>query len=45
LNKKLPAGVRSIVEKQYCGIERDHLTVRTLRDNSRKAELPLAGLV
>jgi uncharacterized protein (TIGR02284 family) len=45
LGKDLPAALRSIVEKQYRQIEQTHQKIRTLRDKSRRAEIPLAGLV
>ncbi|MGA2717285.1 MAG: PA2169 family four-helix-bundle protein [Bryobacteraceae bacterium] len=45
LSEDLPADLRGVVEMQYRVIERTHGSVRSLRDSSRKAELPMAGLV
>lgn len=35
LDKGLPADVRSVVERQYEGVKRNHAQVRTLRDQAR----------
>jgi uncharacterized protein (TIGR02284 family) len=37
LDKSLPPDVRAIVERQYEGVKRNHLQVRTLRDQARAA--------
>lgn len=37
LDKRLPSEVRSIVERQYEGVKRNHAQVRALRDQSRLA--------
>lgn len=37
LDKELPADVRTVVERQYEGVKRNHLKVRTLRDSARVA--------
>jgi uncharacterized protein (TIGR02284 family) len=37
LEEALPPDVRSIVERQYEGVKRNHLQVRTLRDQARAA--------
>ena len=38
LEDALPPHVRSIVERQYEGVKRNHLQVRTLRDEARSAK-------
>lgn len=38
LEEALPPHVRSIVERQYEGVKRNHLQVRTLRDEARAAK-------
>jgi uncharacterized protein (TIGR02284 family) len=45
LRKELPGQLRLVVERQYFEMERTHQSVRSLRDSSRKAEVPMAGLV
>jgi uncharacterized protein (TIGR02284 family) len=45
LRKELPGQLRLVVERQYLEMERTHQSVRSLRDSSRKAEVPMAGLV
>jgi uncharacterized protein (TIGR02284 family) len=45
LSKDLPGNLRVTLEKQYVEIEQTHQSVRALRDSSREAELPMAGLV
>jgi uncharacterized protein (TIGR02284 family) len=45
LRKELPGELRLVVERQYLELERTHQSVRSLRDSSRKAEVPMAGLV
>jgi len=45
LGKDLPEDLWKIVEKQYREIERTHQMVRDLRDKSRTAEIPMAGLM
>ena len=45
LSEEPPTGLRGVVEKQYRVIESTHESVRSLRDSSRKAELPMVGLV
>ena len=37
LDKGLPPDVRAVVERQYEGVKRNHLQVRTLRDQARAA--------
>ena len=37
LDKSLPPDVRAVVERQYEGVKRNHLQVRTLRDQARAA--------
>jgi len=37
LDEELPADVRSIVERQYEGVKRNHAQVRLLRDRARTA--------
>lgn len=37
LEQNLPADVRAIVERQYEGVKRNHVQVRTLRDQARAA--------
>ena len=37
LDEALPPDVRAIVERQYEGVKRNHLQVRTLRDQARAA--------
>ncbi|MEO6276501.1 PA2169 family four-helix-bundle protein [Roseateles sp.] len=37
LDKALPYDVRAVVERQYEGVKRNHLQVRTLRDAARAA--------
>jgi uncharacterized protein (TIGR02284 family) len=37
LEKQLPTDVRSTVERQYEGVKRNHVQVRTLRDRARAA--------
>jgi len=37
LEKALPPDVRSVVERQFEGVKRNHLQVRTLRDQARAA--------
>lgn len=45
LTKDLPSDLRGVVEEQYRIIERTHQSVRSLRDSSRRAEIPMAGLM
>ena len=45
LSTNLPGDLRLLVEKQYTVIEQTHQSIRALRDKSRNAELPMAGLV
>ena len=45
LRRELSGDLRLVVERQYLEIERTHQSVRSLRDSSRKAEIPMAGLV
>jgi uncharacterized protein (TIGR02284 family) len=35
LSKELPTNVRSIVEKQFAGVQRNHDQVKALRDMAR----------
>jgi uncharacterized protein (TIGR02284 family) len=37
LNKTLPPGVRSVIERQYQGVKRNHDQVRALRSQARAA--------
>lgn len=37
LDQNLPPDVRAVVERQYEGVKRNHLQVRTLRDRARAA--------
>jgi uncharacterized protein (TIGR02284 family) len=37
LDQSLPPDVRAVVERQYEGVKRNHLQVRTLRDQARAA--------
>jgi uncharacterized protein (TIGR02284 family) len=45
LRKELPGELRIVVGRQFLEIDRTHQSVRSLRDSSRKAEIPMAGLV
>lgn len=38
LDESLPADVRSVVERQYEGVKRNHAEVRMLRDRARTAD-------
>ena len=38
LEEDLPANVRTVVEEQYCGVQRNHDQIRALRDQARAAE-------
>jgi uncharacterized protein (TIGR02284 family) len=38
LDKELPVSVRTLVERQYEGVKRNHAQVRALRDQARAAE-------
>lgn len=45
LRMELPGELRIVVGRQFLEIDRTHQSVRSLRDSSRKAEIPMAGLV
>jgi len=34
-NEELPVDVRQVIERQYMGVKRNHLEIRTLRDQAR----------
>lgn len=38
LEKSLPPEIRSVVERQFEGVKRNHVQVRTLRDKARAAD-------